>query len=393
MNSRLVAFLALSLGAATAKANIAAPHHYPAQLAGPRALAPTGIEVLDETLRFSCEGSRLAPRCAFEARYNFFNPSPREVATVAAFYGVRISELSIHAGARSLQRPLGAEEIARLDLAVKKAQASLRGGWAIHALSEGMGRYGFTLKLAAQSRQTVVVRGMMHPKRNFYPSYSMSAAQTRHSWLGSGEREAPQVDFRYFLAPIRSWARYPHTIAVSISCPEEWQLRSATKGFRHTTTTVGGQRRVEGQVDPNQAPELYWHAILPGQALHHGGLLLGIGGDVSAGGGLRLRLAYELAAPRWLFYGLALDTDFERLALLTPLVEVASQGLMAVIPSAGLGLGLPIRLAPERQVGLRAQITLQWPLLGFVTSFDVFPGFNASDPRFFAATLLFQLGF
>jgi hypothetical protein len=63
------------------------------------------------------------------------------------------------------------------------------------------------------------------------------------------------------------------------------------------------------------------------------------------------------------------------------------------IPSLGLGVGVPVRVLPEASTGIRLQLTVQWPLVGFVTSFDIYPGLDTSDPRMFQAGMFAQFGF
>lgn len=110
-------------------------------------------------------------------------------------------------------------------------------------------------------------------------------------------------------------------------------------------------------------------------------------------GGFRMRLGYEVAYPSYVLYSLNVDTDFQDEVVVAPVVELASDSVMFIIPSVGLGLGVPVRVWPEVDVGLRGQLTLQWPLLGVVTSLDVYPGMDTEAPGMFQATLLGQIAF
>jgi hypothetical protein len=89
---------------------------------------------------------------------------------------------------------------------------------------------------------------------------------------------------------------------------------------------------------------------------------------------------------------LALDASFRDDLVLAAGAEAATRSYAAIIPSLGVGLGVPLRLYPERQVGLRAQLTVHWPFLGWVTCFDVYPAADLSAPRRFQVALLAQLG-
>ena len=78
--------------------------------------------------------------------------------------------------------------------------------------------------------------------------------------------------------------------------------------------------------------------------------------------------------------------------MLTPGLELATRSFMVIIPSLGIGAGMPIRLVDDRRVGIRAQVTVHWPLLGWVTCFDVYPGPGFSEPRRFQVAMLAQIG-
>ena len=122
--------------------------------------------------------------------------------------------------------------------------------------------------------------------------------------------------------------------------------------------------------------------------IYHGGPLVGVGARAGAPAEFRMRFGYEFAAPDWLIHGLAVDTDFEERVVLTPMIDAASPSVLFILPSVGLGLGVPIRIVPEATVGMRFQGTLQWPIVGFVTSIDVYPGSHVAAHDRVEATLL-----
>ena len=70
----------------------------------------------------------------------------------------------------------------------------------------------------------------------------------------------------------------------------------------------------------------------------------------------------------------------------------ASTPSVLILPSLGFGLGMPVRVVEERRVGLRVQLTVQWPVLGWVTCFDIYPGQGFSEPRRFQVSMLAQIG-
>lgn len=99
----------------------------------------------------------------------------------------------------------------------------------------------------------------------------------------------------------------------------------------------------------------------------HGGPVLGLGSEI--GHGFRARGAYDIGlGGRTVLGTLAVDTDFEREVVATPLVKVASPWLVF---SPGFGVGVPVRAAPFRETGLRVEADLVGPVLGVVASADV----------------------
>lgn len=125
----------------------------------------------------------------------------------------------------------------------------------------------------------------------------------------------------------------------------------------------------------------------PGELLHHGGLMLGIGGQLNHGGSFRMRLEYEVALDEWILPGLAIDADTERGFVLVPRVELASP-MILVIPSFSVGLGLPIRMRPDPDVGVRFIVGGQFGPIGLAATFDLYP---LSDGLLFEPVVVFRL--
>ncbi len=61
-----------------------------------------------------------------------------------------------------------------------------------------------------------------------------------------------------------------------------------------------------------------------------------------------------------------------------------------IFPSLGFSVGVPVQVRPEVAAGIRLQLTLQWPVIGMGTSFDVYPGLDDEGSRSFQATMLAQ---
>jgi hypothetical protein len=110
----------------------------------------------------------------------------------------------------------------------------------------------------------------------------------------------------------------------------------------------------------------------PGETLHHGGPMLGIGGTLNHGGSFRMRLEYEVALAEWILPGLSLDADVARGWVLAPRIEIASPVIL-IIPSASIGVGMPIRLEPDPDIGIRFLVGVSLGPVGASASFDLYP--------------------
>ncbi|MFO0747846.1 MAG: hypothetical protein U1F43_19590 [Myxococcota bacterium] len=111
----------------------------------------------------------------------------------------------------------------------------------------------------------------------------------------------------------------------------------------------------------------------PGQRVHLGGPMLGIGARLSDSGAFRMRFEYEVAIDDWMLPGLSLDADTGNGWELTPRFEIASP-LVIIIPSASIGIGFPLKLRADPDLGVRLLAGLQYGPVGISASFDFFPG-------------------
>ena len=75
--------------------------------------------------------------------------------------------------------------------------------------------------------------------------------------------------------------------------------------------------------------------------------------------------------------------------VVVPAVEVASPWVL-IVPSIGLGLGVPIRLRPTVEVGGRFVADAHVGPVGIMMALDYYPGM-ATDPRRFGVALLAHL--
>ena len=391
----------LFLSSKTALANIAAIRSDPGVVGAP-ALGvgesrsrPVGLHVAAERLAFECREEDTQPVCDFRVTYQVRSSAREPQSIVAAFMGIHTSGVQVRVNGRTVSHVLTATQAKHIDRAVR-AEIDRESGIHLDSgylrLSDGLTRDGFSMTIESGQEVRIEATGRVRPGRRVVPSYAVDPVHMRHHILGT-RAAVPEFDLAYLVAPIRTWGsvgaihvsiRYPATWLVGVAVDDKTDMPAVKDRIERSTRTV--------EMDLNSAADLLrLHITLPARVFRNGGVLLGIGGTVDQPRGLRARLGYEVAAPGWLFHGITMDTDFSEELVVTPTLEAATSGLFFVIPSLAVGLGVPIRVAPEATAGVRMQLTLQWPFVGFVTSVDLYPALASDDPGFMQTTILAQI--
>ena len=359
----------------SARANAPAPFvREPNRFDGAFVVKPTSLIVEHEELTFRC--SEPKPTCAFEAVYHVRNGGDATEEILGAFYGIASHAITIRARGADARHDLTAEQLAVTDAAVLALDPTIGGGH-----PETLGRTGFSLAVEAHARVDLVFTGTMDSIFDTdWTSREMALEplEARHPWLSTRERDETRDDFAYALSPIRSWAGAP-AIDVTVRFPRSLTWRQVDRiGWK--LRTEGDERVARATIPAASASTLRFRFVHPGTTVLSGGPLLGIGGRIDARE-LRVRAGYELATPDWVVYSAAVETSFHGRTTLVPLVEVASPDIAIVIPSLGLGAGVPVQLRSNEStlVGVRAQFTMSFPVLSLVVPFDWFPGASGGD--------------
>lgn len=89
----------------------------------------------------------------------------------------------------------------------------------------------------------------------------------------------------------------------------------------------------------------------------------------------RTRMGWSFYAPDWAEHSLAVELEPGRVQVV-PAMSLVSPGVL-VLPSAGIGLGLPFRFRPDAAVGARLQASLGFPYVNLLGAIDFFPGDEA----------------
>ncbi|MCY1044554.1 hypothetical protein OV208_24770 [Corallococcus sp. bb12-1] len=386
MAVRLASIVCL-LAALPAAANVAASTRTPATFTLSSGTARTRSEVLSEKLDFDCAEAEQEAVCHFEARYRLRNGTPEAEVVDAAFLGLRTREVSV--------------QFDEEPLPVTEAQAASMGptsdsGRLAHSPAE---RFGFTLTLPPGREGELRVRGLMQLERRFLPSgYVWPAIQSRHALLSPGPEQASHWDIDYLLGPIRTWAGNP-TLHITVRVPSAWEVGSSPDASARTLPVATGWRlRHEGEhvvaerrLTAASAPEWLNVTLTKRKPWWtSGGVQLGLGARLGDESRFMARLGYQFATPESFLHSLSVETDFREQVVLTPLTQYATPQV-AIIPSFGLGLGIPVQVLPEARPGLRLLADLHFGPLGAALSWDHYPALREGTDSFSRLILLFQV--
>lgn len=342
----------------------------------------TSLVVEHEELTFRCDGET----CAFQAVYRVLNPGDVREEVLGAFYGIAADHLAATADGADARRALTEDQLRAIDDAVAAIEPdTLQGG--------DVTRQGFWLGVDPHARVTLVFTGQMHPvvfdtRVDVLGEFALPALWTRHPWLSTVPRQDTTDDYAYALSPIRSWAGSP-TIDVAVRVPSARYWAAGQQGW--TAGEQDGEFVARRTVAAADASRLGFSVVHPGTTLLNGGPLVGFGAGLDSGT-VRGRLGYEIGIPWWVIWSASVETDFKGTTTIVPLGEVATPDLIFLIPSVGLGAGVPvqIRSGAGTYVGARMQLTVSFPVLSMVLPVDVFPG---SSSRTWQVGLLAQASF
>lgn len=188
-----------------------------------------------------------------------------------------------------------------------------------------------------------------------------------------------------------SWAR-PDDLRFAAVGPTRIRVRAPEGWHPGSDLRATDEPRVFQYASPDEQPTRYVALELTrgsrGDFFRHGGPFLALGGTIDAG--FRGRLGYEIALGEFVLVSVAVDTDFERQVIVTPLVEIASWG-MVILPSLSLGAGVPIRVTDHvdhpSTAGVRLESSATFYAVAFVATLDIWPADGS-----YALSLLGRIG-
>lgn len=384
--------------AAPAAANMAAPPP-PSRLGSLEPAGPTPLEVQAADLVIDCSADPAA--CKLRVTYRVHNTSSVASSGVAAFYALDTEDLAVTVDGQPADRELSPLDIEAYDAAVagaardvvETATDSLGGAVAVgselaerardpRALVEGLTLHGVALDLAPGATAEVVVTGTILPRdrRRYY--LSLPAAPARHRLYVRGGKADRRVRLHYLVSPIRTWSGFPAQMTFTLVHPRGWE--ASTAGVTTGAREGGAATTVHGTIATSETTIEVELAATP-RAPIHAGLLVGVGGHVDDSEGVRYRIGVEAGRGAYLA---SLVAEIGRTdptgVFIVPAVEMASPWAI-VIPSIGIGVGVPVRVKPSVEVGARVLLDGHLGPFGLATAFDYYPGADAGAGRFTVA--------
>ncbi|MCC6624424.1 MAG: hypothetical protein IT385_24450 [Deltaproteobacteria bacterium] len=230
--------------------------------------------------------------------------------------------------------------------------------------------------------RTLVVRRWIAVRHEALRGFLVFPAdETRHLVLHDGRVEGT-YGFEVIGTPApHRLEGYTLTIEVVTDPALVWSpvgLAHVIEAWQHD----GRVRRIElgpdpsapaGLVESGRDASALVHFEDPGEVVHFGGPMLGLGLGVAGSSEWFLaRLEYEIAIADFILPGLSLDLSTRGLVL-APRVEVSTPHI-ALIPSFWAGIGLPIRLETDPDVGVRLMGGFQFGPVGALIGVDLRPG-------------------
>jgi hypothetical protein len=337
MACRVVCVL-LSLGGASC----AHPYHE-----APAPLTPTALAVASERDDVSCVGDDRRVVCRVSTAAQVVNPTP------------------VIQGAELRMRTTGLEPRATLDnQPVASSLAPLSRDFAIQLSPSRTAVLGSSAELEMAGTDQSML--------------STAPLLARHPWLGEDAADKYAGPLQLCPSSHGRWSRAGGG-EIQVRSPRRWELQVGP------TWTGGGDADTRLPISAAAScVDMRWHREGRAVPIYHGGPAVGVGGTF--GHGLWMRAGYEAGLWSWAILGAHAETDGRKEVVVAPTAEAASDSVI-VFPSASAGLAAPVRVRPDRAVGVRAQVSLML-VAGVVGWIEYWPSEDV-----WRETILAQMGF
>ncbi len=350
-----------------------------------------GLLTAHDRVRVDCTELSETPSCRVDARSRVVNPRDEPVAEPVRVAHRQASEVTLIPGARgpdwtgerrgeSLYPPLSPESYAQG--------------------SDSLGSEQATLQLEPHHSQDLSVGSSFEL---VYRPATDESAHWLHPWVSS--RRPNRRVFDYLLAPAEQRTE-AHASVIEVSGPAGWTVTASVVNLHDphwgtVDTLAQGEaidterpgETVRGEAIGAGANVLTAVLEAPSRRFNRGGPVVGGGGRFGASNEARgaARLGWELFFPQRLAHRAVVETDFYGQWQVVPSTHYALIPGIAVLAA---GVGVPVRVAPDTEVGARLALHIHLGPIGIQTDVDFFPGLVDDRARdYMAGSVMWMWGF
>ena len=193
-----------------------------------------------------------------------------------------------------------------------------------------------------------------------------SGIRRRHPVVSRGPDPRVELDYVFDDGLPRSDIASAH---VTFEYDGPGRIRPHFRPRRTYRDRVGGRRLTTMSYD--REPIMLGFSRRP--PFVRGGPFVAVGGGWNSKRALRLRAGWEVAAPRWLVFAGAVESDTTDLRFIPTVSVMSGHSWFPLLPGTALGLGVPVQTMPDSRIGVRAQAELFWHIVAIVGAVDVYP--------------------
>jgi hypothetical protein len=312
--------------------------------------------------------------CRLEARYTLQNyTNETETVVLSLFTPGHTNQLTLSEGPENLLRALtdAEQEAFRRQI---PTQSSVNFFERLHRAIRS--EEGAALRVWPGQRREVVFRGQLLPQTPYFWSLLDDPKRTpallaRHLALSNEWQD--EFFFHLSFEDLDCWP-VVGVISLIVQVPSRWRLGYDSKipdfeieESQDTQTLVFGTK-----YSPHTNFSLSFYTKAP--RLQSGGVLAGVGANISIADSFLFRLGYETGNYRGLLASLSAETNFQSRVALVPQVGVGTPWL-GRFPSFGFLLGVPLLVEQGQPfaAGFRVQVDVTYGAIGLSMPFDLYP--------------------
>ncbi len=314
--------------------------------------------------------------CRFTAVYYFKSNIDTVLNITGIFYSKKSSSIEIESNNMDSKYLIDSTSLKNIDSLIN--QKSNRGGLYYWDWKNAI-KTGFRITYDSKSDNKMIVKGVveLEPTQYWY-SWASPSTYTRHPFLNKKAGEG-SYSMDYIVSPIKSW-KSVGDINVSIELPSNWIMTSNISKvltIQHNDSIKGCQL-YKGILN-NELPTTIFVSIDKPSQLYIGGLSVGFNKINSNSFSNRYSWEFGYYNKHWSNWMVNIigivdyETDYKTYNQICATVMPSTPEMTLIIPSIGLGFGMPVRFQNNRTyVGFRFRVDYYWTLFGISIAWDTF---------------------